>query len=254
MQPVIQLQSGYPSGGEDRYWPRIDLTIRGDAGPRGWFSLSDIGEAKTSIAMFADFVELSARAGAMIRFPATGTVNDMAFYAQDMGFVPAAGGFRIFNLVQTGGSWNMQIDSSARIVLVASESRLKLEQRPVPLMPELLELQPRTWVDRSERERDPSYSVRDVGLIADEAERVIDMVPAEFREYAEPLIKMWHPPLPPGSTRQPGAPVRTVQYERVWTLFVPIWRQMWLDNQDMKEQVRMLREAVFGPDGKELDG
>ena len=71
--------------------------------------------------------------------------------------------------VTTGGATAI-LQSDGRLDRVSSLSRYKLEQEPLTLSYDILDMVPKTWVDRHAREQNPLYGGRTIGFIAEEVE------------------------------------------------------------------------------------
>ena len=73
-----------------------------------------------------------------------------------------------FQVTTTGVAAVLQSDG--RLDRVQSLSKYKLEQEPLSLSYALLDMTPKTWVDRHAREQNPLYGARTIGFIAEDVE------------------------------------------------------------------------------------
>lgn len=186
MRPEVALRSGRPVNGADQFWPEVDIVV-GLTGQeaRGRRRLQDVGQDRTAIYDFADFWKAETRGGGMmIEMPVPGTVHDISVRSLSGGITLRVGNgwLRPEGIGSTTGGEDLALEGNWRMTYRSSLSADKLEQEPLPVAYELLNVQPKSWVDRVRREMDPGYAVRYAGFIAEELQAANESSGGKLRQ------------------------------------------------------------------------
>lgn len=167
MRPEVALRSGRTIAGTDSFWPSVDLVLGIGATTHGRRRLRDEGTNTTSIYDWANFITLETKSGQALRLNAPSTPGDILL-ASSTGAVDLRTGngwLRVQGIGSSTGGEDLALEGDWRMVYRPSLSEYKLDQRPIKPLYELLEIVPKTWVDRGRREQDPSWDVRYSGLV-----------------------------------------------------------------------------------------
>lgn len=120
--------------------------------------------------------------------------------------------FEFQGLTTSSGTANLWVTGAFnQLRKTSSLARYKLDVESWGVVDALLEIEPRTWVDRHEREQDPTYDTRFAGAIVEE----VLAVSGRFGDVLEPLV-----------TRNPDTgEAESLAYDRLAWLLLPIIRR-----------------------------
>lgn len=222
MHAEVALRSGYDAVyNPNRYWPEFDALLGIGEQIHGRIRIRDVGQNRTSIYQWANFIELTTKTGQGLLLNVPGSPGDVRLAS------PTAG-----VLLQTGNGWitmqgigpstggeDLRLEGGWRVVYAASEKRYKLERETVPVIPAVLQLKPTTWVDRGRREADPAYTKRTLGLVYEQVHDVVAAASPEDQRHMDALMSEFD--------RGGGDVTHTINYSSGWVLLIPIIRALW---------------------------
>ena len=126
----------------------------------------------------------------------------------------------------TSAASNVSIDGNGRIFTVGSASKYKDDISTLPdeltYARKILDLHPKSWIDKGEQSRG-EVSGRYYGVIAEDVE---DLGLSEY------------------TTRNDNDELESVQYDRLWTLLIPILKQHDIEINGLKQELADLKQLL----------